>query len=264
MEKEVIPELVSAITKEKGLLTEIYHDMGKPGVSQVGNAIGTICGLCNSLLLPIALANEKCKSILHKNMESYRKQLQDQPEETITEVPPEIGVPILDKFSYITNDEISDLYVNLLSKASITHSNSLAHPAFAKIIESLSPDEALILKFLIGKRSIPFVDFIVRGRGGRFKTLDMGVTNLSLHVNLQYTGNIQAYLSNLEALGIINSRRDVWEDDHKYYEEILANLTPTNVNTEKGEKQDYNKGVFDITDFGKLFIKACCQKINDE
>lgn len=258
----MVPEILSVVGNEKGLLTQIYNDLAKPGVSQVGAALGSVLGLGNTLLIPITLLNEKGKCVLQKNMESYKEQIKDQPQEIIAEVPPEIGVPILEKLTYVTNDEISQLYVNLLAKASTNHSNDLAHPAFTKIIESLSPDEAKMLKCLYGKSSIPFVDFVISNSNGTYSTLDMSVIDVAFYTNLQNTKNIPAYLSNLEALGILKCRRDIWSTDEQAYEELDEKYRPANVVLEQGQKQKYNKGIYEITDLGTLFIEACCRKLN--
>ncbi|HCG8254163.1 TPA: DUF4393 domain-containing protein [Vibrio parahaemolyticus] len=258
----MIPEVLSAVSSEKGLLTQIYTDLAKPGVSQVGAALGSVLGLGNTLLIPITLLNEKGRCVLQKNMESYKEQLKHETQDRIAEVPPEVGVPVLEKLTYVTNAEISELYVNLLAKASTHQSNDLAHPAFTRVIDSLSPDEAKILKALYLKNSVPFVDFIISNQDGTYRTLSMSVTNIPDIVELQNAGNIRAYLSNLESLGILNARRDIWSTDDSVYEQLDASYRPPGVTLDSGQKQNYNKGIFEITDFGKLFIIACCRKLN--
>jgi len=66
---------VSMLTKAcgEGLLKEVYGDLVKPGVSQVGQAIGTILGLGNTVLWPIQMLNEKARLTIELNLESYRK-----------------------------------------------------------------------------------------------------------------------------------------------------------------------------------------------
>ncbi len=40
----MVPEILSVVGNEKGLLTQIYNDLAKPGVSQVGAALGSVLG----------------------------------------------------------------------------------------------------------------------------------------------------------------------------------------------------------------------------
>ena len=56
-------ELIKEITQIPGLLKEVYGDLAKPGVEQVGKALGTVIGLGNTILWPIALANEKASTV---------------------------------------------------------------------------------------------------------------------------------------------------------------------------------------------------------
>lgn len=93
------------------VLKEIYGDLAKPGVIQVGKALETIIGLGNTILWPVTLLNEKAKIALEKNLDSYREQLENIPEEDVTEIPPEIGVPVAEKLAYITDEELSQLYI---------------------------------------------------------------------------------------------------------------------------------------------------------
>ena len=72
---------------------------------------------------------------------------------------PQIGVPIIEKLGYITNDEIADLFTNLLTKASSVDTVNLAHPSFVQLIERLSVDEARIIKYLFNKEDIPCILF---------------------------------------------------------------------------------------------------------
>ncbi len=48
----------------------------------------------------------------------------------------------------MSNEELRNLYIELLAKASTKDLNENAHPSFINIINSLSPDEAILLKIL--------------------------------------------------------------------------------------------------------------------
>ncbi len=151
-----------AVVKEAlqvpGVLKEIYADILKPGFSQVGKALGTILGLGNTVLLPVYILNERARLVVENNLEKYRESLKDVPESEIVPVRPEVGVPILEKLMYVTDDELSNLYINLLSKASTAQTAGMAHPSFVHIINCLSPDEAILLKTIRKKASLPFVE----------------------------------------------------------------------------------------------------------
>jgi hypothetical protein len=257
-------ELIEAASKFPDLLKEIYGDLAKPGVLQAGKAIGAILGLGNTILLPVHLLNEKARVCLEHNFKKYGEKLKDTAQEQITEVPPEVGVPILEKFSYISNEEISDMYINLLASASTFDTSSKAHPSFVKIIESMSPDEAILLKYLRDKSSssLPFIEIRLKYKTkNEWNRLDDYVVNDEVTNDLTFKNNVSTYLSNFNSLGLIHIRRDIWmipieehynpiweqnKDKFQGLEEKLPDRTLT-----------YEKARADITPLGHLFMIAC-------
>jgi hypothetical protein len=94
----MVMDLIKEIAQAPGLLKSVYGDLAKPGVEQAGKALSTIIGLGNTILWPVALANEKAKIALENNLEKYRKRLESTPKEHITEIAPEIPkVAIINK-----------------------------------------------------------------------------------------------------------------------------------------------------------------------
>ena len=258
-------ELVDIATKFPDLLKEIYCDLAKPGVSQVGKAIGGIVGLGNTALLPIHLVNEKARLYLEKNMNDYREQMQNQNENDVIEVTPEVGVPILEKLAYVSNDELSDMYINLLAKASTSAQVNQAHPGFVKIIDSLSPDEGLFLRKLQSQSSIPFIEIRLKYKGKtQWNTLADLVLSKAMLSGLSHPGNAPSYVSNLAALGILQVRRDIWISPDTTYTTLWNqnNSRYAGIDAQlKDRELTYEKGKIDITEFGALFIRACFTKL---
>jgi hypothetical protein len=87
-------EVLREAAKLPALLADIYGDLLRPGVRQAGKALETVVGLGNTVMWPIALANERARIALERNLEKYREQLEDVSEEKIVPVPPEVDVPI--------------------------------------------------------------------------------------------------------------------------------------------------------------------------
>lgn len=60
---------------------------------------------------------------------------------------PHIAVPALQYISYcMDNDELRDMYANLLANSMNKVVKNGVHPGFVEIIKQLSPDEARLLK----------------------------------------------------------------------------------------------------------------------
>lgn len=148
-------DLLKEIAQSPAVIKEVYGDLAKPGVQQVGKALSTIIGLGNTMLWPLALMNEKAKIALESNLERYRNKLKDTLPDEVCEVPPEIGVPIAEKLSYVTNEELSEMYTELLANASQINKANVAHPSFVNVINNISPDEAILIKSIKGNAGHP-------------------------------------------------------------------------------------------------------------
>lgn len=141
-------DLAKAVLNSTELMREIYTDLMRPGVKQVGKALKTVLGLGNTVLLPIAMLNGRAELIFQRNMDRFRESLVNIPEEDIQPVAPEIGVPILEKLTYVSDEALSEMFLNLLAKGSEARTADEAHPAFIGIINSLSPEEARLIMAL--------------------------------------------------------------------------------------------------------------------
>ena len=256
--------LTSFIKTAPELLVLIYKDLAQPGVIKVGQALSTVLDLTNTILLPFKLLNEKTRITFEHNLRTYKQRIEEIPNDKICEVPPEIGIPILDKLTYVTDESISNLFINLLAKASSTDSNHLAHPSFINCINSLSPDEAIIIDYLSDKSSFPFIEVKAFKKANHITIMEIALVDMPS--TLTFTNNIEAYLNNLSGLGIITTSPGEHLSDENLYAKLIEKFG--NVHTflkdtcvKAGyDKVDYGKGVFHITKYGRMFIQACTHK----
>lgn len=262
----MLNQLVDKETTSK-LLTEMYSDLAKPAVTEVGIALGTIFGLCNTLLMVITFQNEKAKLKLQHNLEIYRQKIEKIKKENIQEVIPEIGIPVVEKLLYVTDDTLVDLYTELLAKASDKTQCDLAHPSFVNIINNLSPKEARILEYIKRKIRLAVVDIsiLTDGKSKPFETL----SELIL-LDDYYDANIKAYLSNLIGLGLLISDKAIFQNQD-VYESIEAKIIQTyskGIICEEGDNLlsnarkgniEFKRYSYKITEFGDLFISSCTQ-----
>lgn len=251
-------------SKDKLYLT-IYKDLAQPTVNAIGRTLGTVVELCPTLMLPIKYLTEKAKIYTEKHLKDYAKKLEEVPEEKLIEVHPQIGVPILERLSYTTNEEIANLFTNLLASASNLDTVNTAHPSFVSMIERLSPDEAKILNHIKTEDYIPYAE-IRAEKEGDYDILESHLTTLRYDLDLMFPQNVGAYLSNFISLGIIVGNRDSWiqlkaEKDYNRMcenfglKELKSELVPSRYN-DIVAKCDF----FIITPIGKLFIDACISK----
>lgn len=255
-------QILDLIKTTPNILGQVYEDLAQPSVKAVGSALGTVFEFSTAFLLPVKLLNEKFKLNFTKRLNEYKEKLEQIPEDKRCEVHPQIGTPIIEKLSYTTNDEIADMFTTLLANASNIDMVNTAHPSFITMIERLSPDEAKIIKYLKGKEDIQYCDFcahVLNGKG--FNTIVEHATILSQEVHLSFPNNENAYLANFVSLGILFDMAGTYRIDQTIYnkiktihgfESLKAALVPK-VYKELTSNNSYYK----VTDFGKLFIKAC-------
>jgi len=264
MEKEL--DWLKEIVKSPEILKEVYGDLAKPGVQQVGKALSTVLGLGNTALWPVALLNERAKIALDTNLEKYRVKMENVPENETCEVPPEVGVPIAEKLSYVTNEEISNMYIELLTKASQTKLANQAHPSFVSIINNLSPDEAILIKSIKTMPGIPFINVRLMFKGkNEWNDLDPMKPGIGCLKDLTYPSNIHAYLSNLEGLGIIQIREDVFMVGENIYEPLEDNAKQMFKAVEEANPDrelKFNRGKIEITPLGRMLMNACFSNNN--
>src|SRR6267143_429631 len=262
MSGEMVP-ILKEVAQVPGLLKEIYGDLAKPGVTQAGKALGTVLGLGNTILWPLMLLNERAKITLEKNLEQYREELNKVPPAQISEVPPELGVPIAEKLGYVTDEQLSDLYINLLAKASTTDFSHTAHPSFVNVINNLSPDEALLLQHVTN--DLPFVEARLKKKSANeWRTLAALITGLERTAKLSFPENCVAYFSNFEGLGLINIRHDLYIADPPQYEKLEKYYRPI-LECVPHDKEMwefmFERGKIEVTPYGELIISACLRKL---
>ena len=262
-------ELVKLVKDVPQILTTIYQDLAQPGVKKVGTALETVLEFSTSFLLPLKLLNEKFRLNFENKLNNYKKKLESIPDEDLCEVNPQIGTPIIDKLSYTTNEEIADLFTSLLAKASSNKTVNLAHPSFVQLIERLSVDEARIIKHLLNKDFIPCISFRAQATENKgFLTILKNGTSIPNEIDLLFPQNINTYLDNFVSMGILDISHGLHKMDKNYYEQLskvhnYEKVSESYKNTGVFEKVDKVNSFFQITDFGKAFIKACSFEKNN-
>ena len=135
---------------EQGMevLKMVYPDLLQPSVKKIGIALENIIGLSETISLPMKLANEKANAWFNNHMKKYQEKLDSYTEDEIISVSPDIGLPIMDRLTYLENEEIAEMFVNLLVNASHKDRASKSHPSYFNTLNNISVDEARILNYL--------------------------------------------------------------------------------------------------------------------
>ncbi|WP_280332995.1 Abi-alpha family protein [Nocardia wallacei] len=145
----------------------------------------------------------------------------------------------------------------LLRMSASVHDEEGDHPAFARMLTELAPDEARILRFLYLDGPQPALDI----RTGRplspgAQRIEPGLNMIGEDAALRFADRVGSYLTNLRRLGLIESTRDPLDNPARYQllesqPEVRRLLKRTGF----GTKVIYRS--IALTGFGTEFVRTC-------
>jgi hypothetical protein len=247
--------------------SKILTELALPASKQVGQALGNVFGLFNTVTLPIKLANDYAQ----RNFQKYSDKLKDIPEEKIQEVQPEIAIPLIDKLSYTSNNDLADAYASLLANASNKDKVDLVHPGFIEKINCMSPDEAKLLQLLKNKADIYYIEFRAEDVNGHFITLSYKLTGLEQELNLT-PKTMSIHLENLVSLSILEDKEGMHRTNDNLYSLLIdtykgdQEFFENNIKSKKygdNQKLKVSKSYYAISNLGQIFIEACTNNQKD-
>ena len=128
---------------------------------------------------------------------------------------------------------------DLLRRSADVYDDDEAHPAYARILQQLAPDEARILRLLASEGPQPAVD--VRTAGplaiARSELVAPGLNMIGPAAGAKHPERIKAYLNNLYRLGLIWFSREPMEDPLEY-QVLEAQPEVAEAMEEAGPRQD--------------------------
>jgi hypothetical protein len=141
------PKGVTAAIVSAPVVAEAYRDLVKPSAIELSKDLLAATKVVRVLLLPlhgIAWGYDKISAWLEP---ALAERLVDVPPDQIQTPPPYIAGQVLMQLPFCAEQEqLRELYANLLASAMQKGRASQAHPAFVQVIQQLTPDEALLLK----------------------------------------------------------------------------------------------------------------------
>lgn len=255
------------ITKEvaKELAKDMYADGGKLIVKPTGELIGLVPRAIKAALAPVE------KWILQReyNIEETRRLLEEKLKNVSPELiqPPEahIAVPALQYISYcMDNEELRDMYANLLANSMNKVVKNGVHPGFVEIIKQLCPDEAKILRYLSTHITIPTITLRYENERGGGVNVIKNFSNVGELAQCENVFEMNKYFDNLIRLGLLESSQALSSLTDKTLYESLKNHRYIQPKVAEAvlQKSDFRKAKFEegymrLTDYGKSFCNIC-------
>ncbi len=144
----------------------------------------------------------------------------------------------------------------LLRRSADVYDDDDAHPAYARILCDLSPDEARILRLLAKEGPRPAVDV----RTGRplnigSQLIAPGLTMIGAEAGARHLDRVQSYLNNLYRLGLLWFSREQLEDPLEY-QVLEAQPEVLEAMREAGRAKTIRRTIH-LTPFGDDFCEVC-------
>ena len=268
---------------------KIYDDLVHP----TAEAVGVV------LSLPARYVRQKLSNLekfilegernLNQISETISEKMADVDPKNIIEPEPYIAVPALQGISYcMDNNELRNLYANLLATAMQKDKKDSVLPAFAEIIKQMSPTDAVLMKNLSTNDMYPLAEAryqkITPSSFASPKVLKSLVTGVSLFQNLsdvlreKYSINdIAISIENLSRLGLIVISDTYIQNEHAYDNiatmpcciewcsslEVAksTSVIPEHFKILEDRINDFEFALipksFFMTNFGRLFFNTC-------
>lgn len=262
-ENEQALELVKEVAKE--VAKDAYTDAGKPIVKPTGELIGLIPRAIKAALAPVEKWVLQREYNIAETKKLLEEKLQCTPPDMIKSPEPYIAVPALQYISYcMDNEELRDMYANLLANSMNSVVKNGVHPGFAEIIKQLSPDEAKILRYMKEHTRIPTL-------GLRYMKNEMGggvdivkdFSNVPELAGCEQIFDSQKYIDNLVRLGLLERSVSSSLTNKDNYEPLKKHHFIAQYNSDERarsfgySKCEFEEGFVDLTAYGKSFCAVC-------
>jgi hypothetical protein len=160
-------------------------------------------------------------------------------------------------------DGVADLRARgeeLLRRSADVTWDDEAHPAYAQILSQLAPDEGRILRMLALEGPQPAIDVRTGGALGvgvvGTELVAPGLTMIAPESGCRHPDHIQAYLNNLERLGLIWFSREPLSDTTRY-QVLEAQPDALEAMKKAGRASRTVRRSIQLTPFGEDFCETC-------
>lgn len=232
---------------------------------QADGALSTVVGFFNNVVLyPVKKANLSFKYKLDAFEKDLQEKIKDIPDENLQIPPAMIAGPALEALRYTYDEEqLREMYENLLASAMDTRKVQETHPAFVDAIRQMSSLDVQVLSKILRERQLACVQ--IRFSFDETK-IYLGAMPKYFSPKLCDLGDpfmVSSSLTNLERLGLIEIE-DITllgfdYDSIKKHPYVLQRLEAYKDTGKEIELQSTNYAI-EINDYGRKFGKICLAK----
>jgi len=252
------------INEAKAIVPEVYKDLAKPAVSEVGLVTGRTV---KALLSPIRGLLWGWEQIERVVEEGVKKRFEKVPEERRKSPDPEIAVPLIQALSYTAqNETLREMYINLLANSMDTEKEKFVHPSFVEIIKQMNSLDAKVFDKLSWTRNYQriFNPRISIKTQSTYYTDATPEWFMGWKIDIFDEFDVSASFVRLSKFGLIELMYDRTAAGQGDYDDIISN--PFLLNILNQYKQGFpdkdleiggTKSVVYVNEYGMQFKNAC-------
>jgi hypothetical protein len=168
-----------------------------------------------------------------------------------------VDAEAVDLEGHLTDDQLRERGAELLRRSADVNHDLDAHPAYARILSELAPDEARILRLLAQQGPRPAVDVRTGGPSSLVKSemVAPGLNMIGREAGCRHPERVHRYLDNLSRLGLIWFSREQLEDLQLYH--VLEAQPEVTEAMEKAGRGKTVRRSINLTPFGEDFCEIC-------
>lgn len=212
-------DVVVAVAKE--IAKDVYEDAGHEVVKPTGQLVGLIPRAIHAALQPLEMWTMQREYNIVATKKLLEMKLEKVDPAKISSPEPYVAVPALQAISYcMDNEELRNMYANLLAKSMTDNERDGVHPCFVEIIKQLCPDEAKILRHIMGSEVLPIID--LRAENDKFEGIDLirNYSDVGYVCQCEVPNRVDEYIDNLVRLGLLEHPRFNALVDKSLYEPL--------------------------------------------
>jgi len=232
---------------------ELYVDLLRPAAKELGANLHTVARAITIAMTPLRGLIWGFER-MHDWLEAaLLRRLAGSDPEQIQTPPPYLAGPILLQLPFCADQEqLREMYANLLASAMKKDVASAVHPAFVQVVQQLTPDEALILH-AADKGSISFTFYELVTDYTKYKN-DGGSISQQFREACEAAGTMNptlsdTYLDNLLRLKVLSEQQ--WSQS-EYHPAGVARHGDYPASIENSDGR-----LIELSAFGQAFVRTC-------
>ena len=236
---------------------------------QADGALSTVVGFFNNVVLyPVKKANLTFRYKLEAFEDDLKEKIKGIPEENLQVPPTMIAGPTLEALRYTYDeDELREMYQNLLAAAMDTRIASFVHPAYVDTIKQMSPLDARVLREISKVGQCPAAKIVLTTDENPHLYVARALPELFIPLvsNLDDPFLISQSIINLSRLGVINifdSGMTGYDYQALLKDEYILSVKNRYDQVDDGLKLVLFERGIQINDYGDEFCRVCLTEVH--